>query len=403
MKNIAISTIAMKWQTILTHASALLLAGFLTACERNAYIGKHAPSPQLPGDVDLGHGYVRRDGAIHFLGGGTTGTGANATRIDMPAPELLRIIARSHFGPFKTAEGLDVDSFEALSVQYTRDKKRVYFKAISPGAFLVIVLPEADPATFEPLAFNLARDKNHVWLNDRIQPEADPASLVLVDGGRVFKDKDSVHYADQTINGADPATFTHIGSGYYRDKNHIYWGMDSIPDADLSTFEVLGDSFVAKDKSHAYRSGERMPGLDVATIKLILHDPVGHQILSDKNGIHLGNMTFPRAKPGNTEVIDNLTVKAGDLILVVNQYHSTPVTLFKENGKVMAETLSYNPTSRQPTGTVTAELTEGGLKDIRIAPLPGHNQAPSIPDWQKDSFNRPDFIRQMREAAKHLK
>ncbi len=392
----------MKWQTILTHASTLLLAGFLTACDRNAYIGNPAPSPQLPGDVDLGHGYVRRDGAIHFLGGGTTGTGANATRIDMPAPELLRMIARSHFGPFTTAEGLDVDSFEALSVEYTRDKERVYFKVISPGVFLVIALPDADPATFEPLAFNLARDKNHVWLNDRIQWEADPSTLVLVDGGRAFKDKDSVHYADQTIIGADPATFTHIGSGYYRDKNHIYWCMDPIPDADLSTFEVLGDSFVAKDKSHVYRSGGRMPGLDAATIKLILHDPAGHQILSDKNGIHLGNATFPRSKAVDTEVIDNLTVKAGDLILVVNQYHTTPVTLFKQDGKVMVETPSYEPNSLLPTGTVTAELTAGGLKIIRLAPLPGHSLAPSLPDWQKDGFKRPEFLHQMREAAKHL-
>ncbi len=72
--------IIMKWQTILTHAFALLLAGFLAACDRNAYIGNPAPSPQLPGDVDLGLGYVRRDGAIHFLSGGTTGDGADATR-----------------------------------------------------------------------------------------------------------------------------------------------------------------------------------------------------------------------------------------------------------------------------------------------------------------------------------
>jgi hypothetical protein len=225
----------------------------------------------------------------------------------------------------------------------------------------------------------------------------------MVDGGRVFKDKDSVHYADQTINGADSATFTHIGSGYYRDKNHIYWCTDPIPDADPSTFEVLGDSFVAKDRSHVYRSGERMPGLDAATIKLILHDPAGHQILSDKNGIHLGSMTFPRSKPVDTEVIDNLTVKAGDLILVVYQYHTTPVTLFKKDGKVMVETPSYEPDSLQPTGTITAELSAGGLKIIRIAPLPGHTRIPSLPDWQKDVFKRRDLLRQMREAAKHLK
>lgn len=395
--------IIMKCQTILLHASALLLAGFLTACDQNTYIGNPAPSPQLPGDVDLGHGYVRRDGAIHFLGGGTTGTGANATRIDTPAPELFRMVARSHFGPFTTAEGLDVDSFEALSVEYTRDKDRVYFKVISPGVFLVIGLPEADPATFEPLAFNLARDKNHVWLNDRIQPEADPSTLVLVDGGRVFKDKDSVHYADQTINGADPATFTHIGSGYYRDKNHIYWGTDPIPDTDLSTFEVLGNSFVAKDKNRVYRSGQPMADLDAATIKLILHDPAGHQILSDKNGIYLGSLPFPRAQPVDAEVIDNLTVKAGDLILLVHSNYSTPVTLFKADGKVMAETFSYDSTSREPTGIITAELTADGLKNIRIAPLPGNTKLPSESNPWIEILKQTYFIRKMREAARHIK
>lgn len=277
------------------------------------------------------------------------------------------------------------------------------FKAISPGDFLVIVLPDADPASFEPLASNLARDKNHVWLHDKIQRDADPSTLVVVNGGwRVFKDKDSVHYADQTIRGADPATFTHIASGYYRDKSHIYDGTDPIPDADLSTFEVLGDSFVAKDKNRVYRSGQPLPDLDAATIKLILHDPVGHQILSDKNGIYLGSLPFPRAKPVDAVVIDRLTVKAGDLILVVNSNHNTPVTLFKADGKVMAETFSYDPTSREPTGIITAELTADGLQNIRIAPLPGITKTPSESDPSIEILKKPYFIDQMLEAAKHL-
>jgi len=55
----------------------------------------------------------------------------------------------------------------------------------------------------------------------------------------------------------------------------------------------------------------------------------------------------------------------------------------------------------EPTGT--AELTAEGLKIIRLAPLPGHALAPSLPDWRKDSFKRPEFLRQIREAAKHIK
>jgi len=79
--------------------------------------------------------------------------------------------------------------------------------------FLVIVLEDADPATFEVLATNMARDKNHVWYYSTIQPEADPATVELVDGGRVFKDHDSVSYAYEPVPGAHPASFKHLASG----------------------------------------------------------------------------------------------------------------------------------------------------------------------------------------------
>lgn len=392
----------MNWHVILIRSFLLFLAVCLTACDRGKYVGNAASSPPLPTDVDLGHGYVRRDSAIHFVGGGTTGTGANATRIDMPSPELLEMVTKSHFGSFQTAEGLDAVSFEALSEEYTRDKDRVYFKVISQGIFLVITLPEADPATFEPLDFNLARDKNHVWIANRIQKGADPATLVLVDGGRVFKDKDSVHYAYDVIPNADPASFTHLASGYYRDKNRIYWCTDPIPDADLATFEVLGGSFVARDKNRAYRSGRVLPGVDAATVQFILDDPSGHQIIADKNGIYLNGRAFPRSKPVRTEVIDKRTVKAGDQVHVVNTLYVVPVTLFREEGKTMMEAPCSETPDSQPNGLITAEITTSGLANLRALPLPGHTWTPPFPDWLKRTIEDPFFIKQMQEAAKHL-
>lgn len=360
------------------------------------------PKRQDPAADKLGHGYVRRDGAIHFIGGGTTGTGADATRIDMPSPQLLKMVVDARFGPFKTAEGLDVPSFEALSEEYTRDKNRVYYKVISPGRFLVIQLPEADPASFEVLEFNLARDKNHVWYYDRIQPGADPATVELVDGGRVYKDKDSVHYASDPIAGAHPASFRHLGSGYYADRNRVYWCTDPIPDADPATFEVLGDSFIGKDRNLAFRSGEPLPGYDVWSLELILHDEAGFQIFSDKNGIHLNKMTFPRAKPGKVQVIDKHTVKAGDLVLLVETSRYLPVTVFEEDGKLMAETPAYEPTGGEVQGMITAEVTAQGLKDIRISPLPGGGKAPSVPGWRMEVFDNPDVIRRYIAAGKRI-
>jgi hypothetical protein len=393
----------MKPQLFASTTLALLLLHPPVSAQQGGPAANQEAAKPLPTDVVLGHGYVKRNGAIHFIGGGVTGTGANATRIDMPSPALLKKVVDSQFGPFKTAEGLDAASFEALSEEYTRDKDRVYFKVISPGEFIVMVLPDADPATFKVLATHVAKDRNHVWYHDRIQPGVDPASVVLVEGGQVFKDKDSVHYGYDEIAGADPASFRHLGSGYYADKTRVYWCHRPIPDADPATFEVLDDSFVAKDKAAVYRSGERLPGSDVATTQLILDDPYGYQILSDKHGIHLNGMTFPRSKPGEVQVIDNLSVRSGDLVFTVDRYQVVPVTLFKEDGKLMAETLAYDPATRGPQGTITAEVTPGGLKDIRIAPLPGGKDAPSVPEWRMEVFKRPDLIEQMNKAGKLIK
>jgi hypothetical protein len=60
------------------------------------------------------------------------------------------------------------------------------------------------------------------------------------------------------------------------------------------------------------------------------------------------------------------------------------------------------PENRKPTGMVTAELTQGGLRNLRISPLPGHTWTPSVTDWQIRVFKRPDLVKQMLEAAKHL-
>lgn len=392
----------MSTQTIISHTLCLLLFLCMVACQKKE-TAQSSSSPSSGGETDLGHGYVRRDGVIHFIGGGTTGTGADATRIDMPSPELLRKVVASKYGSFQTAEGLDVASFEALSEEYTRDKNRVYIKVISSGEFLVVVMPEADPKSFEVLASKVARDKNHVWYYDRIQHGIDPSTLELVDQDRVFKDKNSVYYQGNKIIGADPASFRHLGSAYYADRSRAYWCTDPVQNADPETFEVLGDSFIARDKSRAYRSGELLTDCDVDSLELILHDESGFQIFSDKKGIHVNNMTFPRSKAGKVEVIDNSTIKAGDFIHLIESSRFTPSTLFKENGKLIAETPAYEPMKGQVNGMITAEVTDDGLKNIRIIPLPGSSDVPSVPKWQMEVFTHGHSAERMIELGKQIK
>jgi DKNYY family len=392
----------MNFSNTIARALGFVLLFSMVACrkEERAHRG---PSPVLSTDTNLGHGYVRRDGAIHFIGGGITGTGANATRIDMPSPRLLRKVVMSKLGHFKTAEGLDAANFEALSEEYTRDKNRVYYKVISNDEFIVIVLPEADPASFELLGGNLTRDKKRVWYRDEIQHAVDAATVEPIEGGPVYRDKNSVFYQYTAIAGADPASFKHIGSGYYADLKRVYWCTDPIQGADPSTFQVMGDSFIAKDNCRIYRSGVPLPGYDVASFELILHNEAGFQIFSDKNGIHLNKMTFPRSKPGKAEVIDNLTVKVGDLVHTVSTYQYTPVTVFQEDGKLIAEAPCYEPESQKLLGMITAEVTGEGLKDIRTVPLPGHSWTPTPPEWQLRAFTRSDLVERMVKSGNLLK
>ncbi len=392
----------MNTRAILTSTIGLLLFLSITACQKKE-TASTAPSPPLSTDTDLGHGYVRRDGAIHFIGGGITGTGANATRIDLPSPRLLRKIVDSKFGSFKTAEGLDVASFAPLSETYTHDENRVYYKVISNDEFIVIVLPEADPATFELLGGNLTRDKKRVWYHYELQHAVDPATVEPIEGGPVYRDKNSVFYQYTAIAGADPASFKHIGSGYYADRMRVYWCTDPIPGTDPANFEVMGNSFIAKDSSRIYRSGEPLSGYDVASFELILHNEAGFQIFSDKNGIHLNKMTFPRSKPGKAEVIDNHTVKVGNLLHIVSTYQYTPVTVFEVDGQLIAEAPCYEPESKKLLGMITAEVTGEGLKDIRTVPLPGHSWTPTPPEWQLRAFTRSDLVEWMVKSGKLLK
>jgi hypothetical protein len=113
-------------------------------------------------------------------------------------------------------------------------------------------------------------------------------------------------------------------------------------------------------------------------------------------------MTFPRSKPGKVEIVDDKTVQAGDLVHLVNTYQYTPVTLFKEDGKLMAETPAYEPGNNKVNGMITAEVTPDGLKHIRISPLPGGDKAPSVPDWQPRVFKDPHLLQRMIEAGKRI-
>ncbi len=350
-----------------------------------------APTP-------LGHGYTRKGEHVHFEGGGSTGADGG-TRIDKPSEANIKGFQDALGRTLPLCTNPDVASFEALSEEYCRDRNKVYYKWISPGRFLMIELPGADVASFRALSLVFAVDVSSVWYMDQPIAGSDPRSFVIIDD-RIGKDRNHVYFSGERAAQFDAASFRHLGSGYFADKDGVYWGTDSVAGADLETFEVLDNSFVAKDKDRVYRSGQVLDSFDAATTKLLLHDPYGYQFTSDRNGVYVNGLKFLHADPADFTMRDNRCGVGSGYLFFVDVWHSTPITLYRENGGLVAETILYERETGRGLAIVRADLTEGGMQNVELSPPPGAEAAGSVPAWQMDLFRRLDLASSLREKAR---
>jgi hypothetical protein len=349
---------------------------------------------------ELGFGYTKRGEEIHFDNGRLQLM--TSTRVDRPSPENVKGFSRALGRNITVSQTLDVASFEVLSEEYSRDKNRVFYKWISPGRFLLVELTEADVASFKPINFTYAVDKNSIWYQDRAIKESDPNTLTLI-SNRIVKDAKRVYISGEPQGHLDTKSFRHLGSAYFVDTNGVYWGNKPVVEADPNSFRVLGESFVAVDDQNVYRSGERQPHLDAGACKLILHDPYGYQVLSDKNGVYLNQFKFLHADPKDFKMIDNISARGGQYIFLVDRWHVTPVTVYKENDRLIASTVFYEKKTSVPLALVKAEVVGEKLKDVTLSPPPGETTVGAVPDWQLGIFQRADLVERMKKAGELLK
>ena len=70
------------------------------------------------------------------------------------------------------------------------------------------------------------------------------------------------------------------------------------------------------------------------------------------------------------------------------------------NSVLVAETVLYDHETKRSVAIVRADLTEGGMKNVRLSPPPGAEAAGTVPAWQMDIFQRPDLAKSLREKAR---
>ncbi len=193
----------------------------------------------------------------------------------------------------------------------------------------VTPIAQADPDSFEVIQqgelsrIRYAHDKSHVFVENRIVPDADPKSFRIISGdGEFSQDRAKVFFLGAPIESADPETFqllgshfgrdaknayigtmklpgvqvdswkpledgraenpwyfsahdTHVkdpsklsGSGWSRDADNLYYGEELVSIADVGSFEVLGN-YYAKDRKHVYNGKAIVANADPATFHLL--------------------------------------------------------------------------------------------------------------------------------------
>lgn len=160
-------------------------------------------------------------------------------------------------------EGADVFTFEILDEQqqYARDKNHVYFNGT--------IIPEADSATFEFLGTYYSRDKNNVYISGVILSTDSPNFEFLP--SNLMRDSQHIYWSDRIISDA-PSHFTVIddtGSTiYWKDSNYIFFNGSPIESANMDTFEIIDDIYSHDDVNVFYRT-DAISQAEIASFEII--------------------------------------------------------------------------------------------------------------------------------------
>ena len=160
----------------------------------------------------------------------------------------------------------DVDTFEVLDDEYSKDKHNIYYGGVT--------LSDVDMDTFQ---------------------------IIMQD--TYAKDKNKVYYGSRPIREVNPKTVKILSEIYLKDDKSVFTKYGKIENADLDSFEVLGEMHIyAKDNKNVYLFGEIIKKADPRTFEII--SEIAFATYSkDKNNVYLETYIIEGADPKTFEII----------------------------------------------------------------------------------------------------
>ena len=201
----------------------------------------------------------------------------------------------------------DVDTFEVLDDEYSKDKHNIYYDGVT--------LSDVDMDTFQIIMPNYyAKDKNRVYSRHKKIKGANPKTIKVLNIAYIKDDKTvfSDFSFSNTLKNADVKSFEVLGQYYGKDKNNVYLMGEKIKKADVKTFQVISEeSFkhYSKDKNNVYLETYIIEGADPKTFEIIKEEP---SYSKDKKYLYYSGKKID-------EIRDNLeNMSAGVLDIIKN-------------------------------------------------------------------------------------
>jgi len=240
----------------------------------------------------------------------------------------------------------DVDTFEVLDDEYSKDKHNIYYDGIT--------LSDVDMDTFQIIMPNYyAKDKNSVYSRHKKIKGANPKTIKVLN--IVYIKDDKTVFSDfsfsNTLKNADVKSFEVLGQYYGKDKNNVYLMGEKIKKADVKTFQVISEeSFkhYSKDKNNVYLETYIIEGADPKTFEIIKEEP---SYSKDKKYLYYSGKKIDEIKDNlkimSAGVLD--IIKNGNRIyangnrldienpenfkIIKNDYYSDPNIIYGKNNK----------------------------------------------------------------------
>lgn len=169
-------------------------------------------------------------------------------------------------------EKADPKTFEHLKIGYSKDKLYVFKNGK--------ILKGADPETFNIITYTYQKDKNCVWIIGR------PSDIDVA----TFEVLNSKFYNTKSY------------SLYAVDKNHIYFQGEIMPEANVKSFSLVTSGAPYQtygiDKNNVFYSGKLLDSVDVETFMIIKNkSPIMNYDAQDKNYFYTRSSKIKKLLP----------------------------------------------------------------------------------------------------------